>query len=133
MTNRVGAAAWRTLWAERAAGVFGSDRRGGKSSPTPDLAVAGAAGAPCMRSVPVRHPGRVLLSLSAGDARHIVRRRLHAMSALRVSLGEPGLQVIATPNLRLDRDADRGQLEEVVAQLELRQFLLDSFVRVRLR
>jgi hypothetical protein len=77
-----------------------------------DLAVAVAAGIPCLRRFAVSRPGRVLL-YPAEDALHIVRRRLEGIcAAAGVGLAELDVQVITAPSLRLDLEADRARLDE---------------------
>src|SRR3954452_11145723 len=77
------------------------------------------------------HPsGRVLL-YPAEDALHVVRRRLEGIcAAAGVSLAELDVQVITTPSLRLDLEADRARLDETVARLKPRLLVLDPFVRL---
>jgi len=95
-----------------------------------DLAVAVAAGVPCLRRFTVRRAGRVLL-FAAEDALHIVRRRLEGISAAAgVALANLDIQVITAPTVRLDLDADRRNLAETVARLQPRLLILDPFVRL---
>src|SRR5690242_21453481 len=68
------------LWSEEAVGIIGGEPKCCKSFLALDLAVAVAAGAPCLRRFAVPKPGRVLL-YAAEDALHIVRRRLDAICA----------------------------------------------------
>jgi hypothetical protein len=118
------------LWSEQAVGIIGGEPKCGKSFLALDLAVAVAAGIPCLRRFAVSHPGRVLL-YPAEDALHIVRRRLEGIcAAAAVSLAELDVQVITAPSLRLDLEADRGRLEETVARLKPRLLVLDPFVRL---
>ena len=94
-----------------------------------DLAVAVAAGVPCLRRFAVPRAGRVLL-FAAEDALHIVRRRLEGISAAAgVALANLDIQVITAPTVRLDLDADRRNLAETVARLQPRLLILDPFVR----
>ena len=118
------------LWSEQAVGIIGGEPKCGKSFLALDLAVAVAAGIPCLRRFAVSHPGRVLL-YPAEDALHIVRRRLEGIcAAAGVSLAELDVQVITAPSLRLDLEADRARLEETVARLKPRLLVLDPFVRL---
>jgi len=95
-----------------------------------DLAVAVAAGTPCLRRFTVTRPGRVLL-YPAEDALHVVRRRLEGIcAAAGVGLAELDVQVITAPSLRLDLEADRARLDETVARLKPRLLVLDPFVRL---
>jgi RecA-family ATPase len=118
------------LWSEQAVGIIGGEPKCGKSFLALDLAVAVAAGIPCLRRFAVGHPGRVLL-YPAEDALHTVRRRLEGIcAAAGVSLTELDVQVITAPSLRLDLEADRVRLEETVARLKPRLLVLDPFVRL---
>jgi RecA-family ATPase len=74
-----------------------------------DLAVAVAAGVPCLRRFAVPRAGRVLL-YAAEDALHIVRRPGHHRT-------------------RLDLETDRRSLDHTVAELPPRLLVLDPFVR----
>ena len=118
------------LWSEQAVGIIGGEPKCGKSFLALDLAVAVAAGTPCLRRFAVPHLGRVLL-YPAEDALHIVRRRLEGIcEAASVHLDQLDIQVITAPSLRLDLDDDRGRLEQTVARLKPRLLVLDPFVRL---
>jgi len=118
------------LWSEEAVGIIGGEPKCCKSFLALDLAVAVAAGAPCLRRFAVPKPGRVLL-YAAEDAPHIVRRRIDGISAAAgLSIFDLDVQVITAPTLRLDLDADRASLEETIARLKPRLLVLDPFVRL---
>jgi len=118
------------LWSEQAVGIIGGEPKCCKSFLALDLAVAVAAGTPCLRRFPVAAPGRVLL-YPAEDALHIVRRRLDGIcAAAGLDLAELDVQVITAPSLRLDLEADRASLDETVARLKPRLLILDPFVRL---
>jgi RecA-family ATPase len=118
------------LWSEEAVGIIGGEPKCCKSFLALDLAVAVAAGIPCLRRFAVSRPGRVLL-YPAEDALHIVRRRLEGIcAAASAALAELDVQVITAPSLRLDLDADRARLDETVARLKPRLLVLDPFVRL---
>jgi hypothetical protein len=118
------------LWADEAVGIIGGEPKCCKSFLALDLAVAVAAGTPCLRRFPVPRPGRVLL-YPAEDALHIVRRRLDGIcAAAGRGLADLDVQVITAPSLRLDLDADRVRLAETVAALKPRLLVLDPFVRL---
>src|SRR5271163_4165446 len=118
------------LWSEEAVGIIGGEPKCCKSFLALDLAVAVAAGIPCLRRFTVTRPGRVLL-YPAEDALHVVRRRLEGICvAAGVSLAELDVQVITAPSLRLDLEADRARLDETVARLKPRLLVLDPFVRL---
>ena len=68
------------LWSEQAVGIIGGEPKCCKSFLALDLAVAVAAGVPCLRRFAVPRAGRVLL-YAAEDALHIVRRRLDGICA----------------------------------------------------
>jgi RecA-family ATPase len=118
------------LWSEEAVGIIGGEPKCGKSFLALDLAVAVAAGIPCLRRFAVSRPGRVLL-YPAEDALHIVRHRLEGIcAAASVSLANLDVQVITAPSLRLDLEEDRARLAETVARLTPRLLILDPFVRL---
>jgi hypothetical protein len=118
------------LWSEQAVGIVGGEPKCCKSFLALDLAVAVAAGIPCLRRFAVPRAGRVLL-YAAEDALHIVRRRLEGICATTgLSLADLDIQVITAPSVRLDLDADRRSLQETVATLQPRLLILDPFVRL---
>jgi hypothetical protein len=118
------------LWADEAVGIIGGEPKCCKSFLALDLAVAVAAGIPCLRRFAVPHPGRVLL-YAAEDALHTVRLRLEGIcAAAGLRLAELDVQVITAPCLRLDLEADRRNLAETVATLQPRLLVLDPFVRL---
>ena len=118
------------MWSEQAVGIVGGEPKCCKSFLALDLAVAVAAGVPCLRRFAVPRAGRVLL-FAAEDALHIVRRRLEGISAAAgVALANLDIQVITAPTVRLDLDADRRNLTETVARLQPRLLILDPFVRL---
>src|SRR5215510_4772624 len=118
------------LWSEEAVGIVGGEPKCCKSFLALDLAIAVAAGVPCLRRFSVPHPGRVLL-YAAEDAPAIVRRRLQGIAtAAGVALADLDIQVIAAPSLRLDLEADRRSLAATVATLKPLLLILDPFVRL---
>ena len=118
------------LWGEQAVGIVGGEPKCCKSFLALDLAVAVASGTPCLRRFAVPQAGRVLL-FAAEDALHIVRRRLEGIAAAAgVALADLDIQVITSPVLRLDLEADRRNLAETVARLQPRLLILDPFVRL---
>jgi hypothetical protein len=118
------------LWSEEAVGIIGGEPKCCKSFLALDLAVAVAAGTPCLRRFAVPNPGRVLL-YAAEDALHIVRRRLDGIcAAAALDLADLDVQVITAPSLRLDLDADRKSLDETILGLKPRLLVLDPFVRL---
>jgi RecA-family ATPase len=118
------------LWSEEAVGIIGGEPKCCKSFLALDLAVAVAAGTPCLRRFAVARPGRVLL-YPAEDALHVVRRRLEGIGvAAGTALADLDIQVITAPSLRLDLETDRARLEETAATLKPRLLILDPFVRL---
>ena len=118
------------LWSEQAVGIVGGEPKCCKSFLALDLAVAVAAGVPCLRRFAVPHPGRVLL-YAAEDAPHIVRQRLEGIAAAAgTRLAELDIQVITAPSVRLDLEADQRALAQTVAGLQPRLLILDPFVRL---
>ena len=118
------------LWGEQAVGIVGGEPKCCKSFLALDLAVAVAAGIPCLRRFSAPCAGRVLL-FAAEDALHIVRRRLEGIcAAAGVALADLDIQVITAPTVRLDLEADRRSLAETVASLKPRLLILDPFVRL---
>lgn len=118
------------LWLDDGVGLIGGEPKCYKSFLALDLAVAVAAGSPCLRHFPVPRPGRVLL-YAAEDALHIVRRRLEGVcAAAGCTLQLLDLQVITVPTLRLDLPADRDRLLKTIEHLRPRLLILDPFVRL---
>jgi hypothetical protein len=118
------------LWSEEAVGIIGGEPKCCKSFLALDMAVAVAAGTPCLRRFAVTRPGRVLL-YPAEDALHVVRRRLEGIcAAAGASLADLDIQVITAPSLRLDLQTDRARLDETVATLKPRLLILAPFVRL---
>ena len=118
------------LWSEEAVGIIGGEPKCCKSFLALHLAVAAAAGTPCLRRFAVQRPGRVLL-YPAEDALHVVRRRLDGIcAAASISIAALDVQVITAPSLRLDLDADRARLDETIARVKPRLLVLDPFVRL---
>jgi hypothetical protein len=118
------------LWGDQAVGIVGGEPKCCKSFLALDMAVAVAAGVPCLRRFPVGQPGRVLL-FAAEDALPIVRARLDGIGrAAGVALAALDVQVITAPRLRLDLAADQERLTATVAALEPSLLILDPFVRL---
>src|SRR6202142_2407877 len=118
------------LWAEQAVGIIGGEPKCCKSFLALDVAVAVAAGRPCLRRFAVPTPGGGLL-YAAEDPLHIVRRRLDGIcAAAAVELADLDVQVITAPSLRLDLEADQAKLDQTIARLKPRMLVLDPFVRL---
>jgi RecA-family ATPase len=132
LVDRAGEQRWlvTSLWSEQAVGIIGGEPKCCKSFLALDLAVAVAAGVPCLRRFAVPRAGRVLL-YAAEDALHIVRRRLDGIcAAAGLRLADLDVQVITAPTVRLDLEADRRSLDDTVAELQPRLLVLDPFVRL---
>ena len=120
----------RGLWSQQAVGIVGGEPKCCKSFLALDLAVAVAAGVPCLRRFAVPNPGRVLIYV-AEDPPPIVRQRLEGIAAAAgVALPDLDIQVITVHSLRLDLYADRRSLAETVTELQPRLLILDPFVRL---
>ena len=118
------------LWSEQAVGIVGGEPKCCKSFLALDIAVAVAAGIPCLRRFAVPRSGRVLI-YAAEDALHIVKRRFDGIcEATGVALADLDIQVITAPTLRLDLNDDRNRLADTVARLQPRLLILDPFVRL---
>ncbi len=118
-----------TLWSEQGVGIVGGEPKCGKSFLALDLAVAVAAGVPCLGHFAAAR-GTVLL-FCAEDAGHIVRARLEGICR---AAGAPfdtlDIAVIDVPVLRLDHGQDRTRLLETVERIRPRLLVLDPLVRL---
>ena len=118
------------LWGRQAVGIVGGEPKCGKSFLALDLAVAVAAGVPCLRRFAADQPGPVLL-FAAEDAGHIVRARLEGIaSAAGARFDALDIAVIDVPALRLDHRADRQRLVQTVERVRPRLVVLDPLVRL---
>ncbi len=118
------------LWARQAVGIVGGEPKCGKSFLALDIAVAVAAGVPCLRRFAADQTGPVLL-FAAEDAEHIVRARLESIAAAAGTRFETlDIAVIDVPALRLDHRADRQRLVETVERVRPRLLVLDPLVRL---
>ena len=119
-----------TLWGEQAVGIVGGEPKCGKSFLALDLAVAVAAGVPCLRHFAAAQPGPVML-FAAEDAGHIVRTRLAGIARAAGARFETlDIAVIDVPVLRLDHRNDRQRLQETVERVGPRLVVLDPLVRL---
>ena len=118
------------LWARQAVGIVGGEPKCGKSFLALDLAVAVAAGVPCLRRFAAAQQGPVLL-FAAEDAGHIVRRRLEGIArAAGAAFETLDIAVIDVPALRLDHRNDRQRLQDTVERIGPRLVVLDPLVRL---
>ena len=119
-----------TLWGEQAVGIVGGEPKCGKSILALDLAVAVAAGVPCLRHFAPARSGPVLL-FAAEDAGHLVRKRLHGIARAAGARFETlDIAVIDMPKLRLDDADDRRRLQQTVQRIAPRLLILDPLVRL---
>ena len=118
------------LWSEQGVGIVGGEPKCGKSFLALDLAVAVAAGVPCLRRFRPAGRGTVLL-FAAEDAGHIVRARLQGIACAAGAAFETlDIAVIDVPALRLDHRNDRQRLLETVQRITPRLVVLDPLVRL---
>jgi RecA-family ATPase len=118
------------LWSEQAVGIVGGEPKCCKSFLALDIAVAVAAGIPCLRRFAVPRSGRVML-YAAEDALTSCDAAFDGIcEAAGVALADLDIQVITAPTLRLDLDTDRNNLADTVARLQPRLLILDPFVRL---
>jgi len=118
------------LWGRQAVGIVGGEPKCGKSFLALDLAVAVAAGVPCLRRFEAAQPGPVLM-FAAEDAGHIVRTRIAGIArAAAAAFEELDIAVIDVPTLRLDHRPDRQRLLETVERIAPRLLVLDPLVRL---
>ena len=118
------------LWGRQAVGIIGGEPKCGKSFLALDLAVAVAAGVPCLRRFETDQSGPVLM-FAAEDAGHIVRTRLQGIArAAGADFASLDIAVIDVPVLRLDHRNDRQRLEQTVQRIRPRLVLLDLLVRL---
>ena len=115
------------LWSEQA---VGGEPKCGKSFLALDLAVAVAAGVPCLRHFHAARSGAVLL-FAAEDAGHIVRARLEGIAkAAGAAFDSLDIAVIDVPALRIDHRAARQRLLGTVQRVSPRLLVLDPLVRL---
>lgn len=132
LTERPQARRWliEDLWGDEAVGIVGGEPKCCKSFLALDMAVAVAAGVPCVGRFAPARTGRVLL-FAAEDALHVVRQRLDGIArAAGRDLADIDLHVVTCPTVRLDLAADRDALTETVATLAPTLLVLDPFVRL---
>ncbi|MCY4547218.1 MAG: AAA family ATPase [Defluviicoccus sp.] len=119
-----------TLWGEQAVGILGGQPKCGKSILALDLAVAVAAGVPCLRRFAPARPGPVLM-FAAEDDGHLVRKRLQGIAKVAGARFETlDIAVIDVPKLRLDDLDHRDRLNETVERIAPRLLILDPLVRL---
>ena len=118
------------LWSAEAVGIVGGEPKCCKSFLALDMAVAVAAGTPCLGRFPTVRQGRVLL-FAAEDSLAVVRQRLVGIAAAtNTTLDALDIHVIIAPVVRLDIELDRTRLEDTVRALRPTLLVLDPFVRL---
>ena len=118
------------LWSAEGVGIVGGEPKCCKSFLALDMAVAIAAGVPCLRRFSTPDKGSVLL-FAAEDSLSVVRQRLSGIAAAAgATLEQLPIHVITSPVVRLDVDLDRVRLEETVRALQPTLLVLDPFVRL---
>jgi len=118
------------LWSAEAVGIVGGEPKCCKSFLALDMAVAVAAGTPCLGRFPTVRRGRVLL-FAAEDSLAVVRQRLAGIAAAtNTTLDALDIHVIIAPVVRLDIELDRTRLEDTVRALRPALLVLDPFVRL---
>lgn len=118
------------LWAEQAVGIIGGEPKCCKSFLALSLAVAVAAGVPCLGKFHTAKRAKVLI-YPAEDCASIVRNRLLGIAhAHGLQLDSIPLFVATCAQLRLDIKSDRLKLRNTVDKLRPKLIILDPFVRL---
>ena len=118
------------LWARDGVGIIGGEPKCGKSFLALDLAVAVAAGVPCLRHFPAAQPGPVVF-YAAEDAGDLLRTRLEDIArAADTPFHDLNIAVIDIPKLRLDRKSHRVRLRQTIERIKPRLVVLDPLVRM---
>jgi len=118
------------LWTHQAVGVIGGCPKSGKTWLALEMAVAVAAGSPCLGAFPVATPGPVLL-YAAEDSTEALRARVETLARIRgVAFEHLDVRVITSDSLRLDRPEDQQRLEATVILHRPALLILDPLVRV---
>ena len=119
------------LWGSGAVGVIGGAPKCGKSWLALELAVAVAAGRPCLGHFAVPAAGPVLL-YAAEDTPLQVRQRIEQLClARRAPFDTLPLDLILEPTLRIDRPQDIDRLHTTLARQSYRLLILDPYVRLQ--
>lgn len=118
------------LWGHQAVGVLGGPPKTCKSFLALEMALAVAAGIPCLGRFPVPDPGPVLLFAAEEDPRQ-VRARLAGLAQTRgVDFRALPLFLILADQLRLDQPSDQGRLAAALDTYRPRLLILDPLVRL---
>jgi hypothetical protein len=118
------------LWSRAAVGIIGGAPKCHKSWLALDLAMSVASGTPCLGAFDVLETGPVLLYMAEDDAAIVKARAMGICRHRALGLDTIDANLITTPSLRLDREADRRALRELVVEMKPRMLLLDPFVRL---
>lgn len=118
------------LWMRGAVGIVGAPPKSYKSWLAMEMAVAVAAGVPCLGAFAVSSPGPVLL-YAAEETLPAVRARLESLVRhYKLDLGQLTVWVITADSLRLDRADDQRKLEATVLHYQPRLLVLDPLIRL---
>lgn len=118
------------LWTHQAVGVIGGCPKSGKTWLALEMAVAVAAGSPCLGVFPVRTAGPVLL-YAAEDSAADLRARIEMLARVRgAGFEHLDVRVITADSLRLDRLEDQDRLEATLFLHHPALLILDPLVRV---
>ena len=118
------------LWTAGAVGIVGAPPKSYKSWLAMEMAVAVAAGVPCLGTFPVSTPGPVLL-YAAEETLPAVRARLESLARhYKLDLGQLRVWVITAAALRLDRSDDQRRLQATVRHYHPRLLVLDPLIRL---
>jgi hypothetical protein len=119
-----------SLWGYQAVGVLGGPPKTCKTFLALEMALAVAAGTPCLGRFAVPHPGPVLLFAAEDDPLHI-RARLAGLAHVRqVDFQRLPVFLILAAQLRLDQPADQRRLAAALETYRPRLLLLDPLVRL---
>lgn len=118
------------LWAREAVGLIGGAPKSCKTYLALEMALAVAAGTPCLGHFAVHEPGPVLL-FAAEDAPAQVRDRLEGLARIRgVAFERLPVFLILAEQLRLDDERDHLRLRKAIETYQPRLLILDPFVRL---
>lgn len=117
------------LWSHQAVGLLGGPPKACKTFLALEMALAVAAGTPCLGRFAVPDPGPVLL-FAAEDDPWQIRARLAGLASAR-GVDFPSLPVflILAAQLRLDQPAEQRRLAAALEAYRPRLLLLDPLVR----
>jgi AAA domain/DnaA N-terminal domain len=118
------------LWSASAVGIVSGPPKALKTWTALEMAIAVAAGVPCLSSFPVHRSGVVLL-YAAEEPLPALHSRLQALARNHgLQLDDLDIRVIAADSLRLDRQHDREKLTATVAFHHPVLLILDPLIRL---